>query len=93
MLSTNPDITTLANSMGLNQVFVILNYCGNPNVCTKALVEDNISHAAMLKTVLEAHRTLMQLNENNQNMFEPLVKQLQKEQANIHSNDEQSQKV
>lgn len=81
MLSTNPDITTLANSMGLGQVFVILNYCGNSQVCTKALVEENISHGDMLKTVLDAHRTLMQLNENNQNMFEPLVKQLQKEQA------------
>ena len=34
----------------------------------------------MLNTVLEAHKTLMRLNENNQNMFEPLVKQLQKEQ-------------
>ncbi len=30
MLSTNSDITTLANSMGLGQVFVILNYCGDP---------------------------------------------------------------
>ncbi len=80
MLSTNADMTTLANSMGLNQVFVILNYCGDANVCTKALVEENITHAAMLKTVLEAHRTLMQLNEANKNMFEPLVKQLQKEQ-------------
>lgn len=81
MLSTNPDITTLANSMGLNQVFVILNYCGTSDVCTKALVDENVTHSTMLKTVLEAHRTLMQLNESNQNMFEPLVKQLQKEQA------------
>ena len=81
ILSTNADITTLANSMGLNQVFVILNYCGSSDVCTKALVEENVTHSTMLKTVLDAHRTLMQLNENNQNMFEPLVKQLQKEQS------------
>lgn len=81
MLSTNSDITTLANSMGLNQVFVILNYCGQSDICTKALVDDNITHSAMLRTVLDAHRNLMQLNESNQNMFEPLVKQLQKEQA------------
>lgn len=87
MLSTNADITTLANSMGLNQVFVILNYCGESNVCTQALVEENTTHAAMLKTVLEAHRTLMQLNEANKNMFEPLVKQLQKEQTCIHTQE------
>jgi len=80
MLSTNPDITTLANSMGLGQVFVILNYCKEPLVCTRELCEEEITHNTMLKTVLDAHKTLMQLNENNQNMFEPLVKQLQKEQ-------------
>ena len=37
----------------------------------------------MLSTVLDAHRTLMKLNENNQNMFEPLVKQLEKQQDPI----------
>lgn len=83
MLSTNPDITTLANSMGLGQVFVILNYCGDPNVCTRALLDEHISHNTMLSTVLDAHRTLMQLNANNQNMFEPLVKQLEQQQDKI----------
>ncbi|WP_407410974.1 anti-anti-sigma factor GigB [Acinetobacter sp.] len=88
MLSTNPDITTLANSMGLGQVFVILNYCGESDVCTQALVDDHINHASMLRTVLEAHKTLMQLNENNQNMFEPLVKQLEKEQQNLEQSNQ-----
>ena len=88
MLSTNPDITTLANSMGLGQVFVILNYCGESDVCTQALVDDHINHANMLSTVLEAHNTLMQLNENNQNMFEPLVKQLEKEQQNLEQSNQ-----
>ncbi|MGC9659313.1 anti-anti-sigma factor [Acinetobacter pittii] len=83
MLSTNPDITTLANSMGLGQVFVILNYCGDPNVCTLTLTDEQITHNAMLGTVLDAHKTLMKLNANNQNMFEPLVKQLQKEQDTL----------
>lgn len=83
MLSTNSDITTLANSMGLGQVFVILNYCGDPKVCTRELMEEHITHNTMLTTVLDAHKTLMKLNESNQNMFEPLVKQLQKEQDNL----------
>ena len=85
MLSTNPDISTLANSMGLGQVFVILNYCGDPKICTKALIDDNVNHSTMLCTVLDAHKTLMKLNENNQNMFEPLVKQLEKQQDTIDS--------
>ena len=83
MLSTNPDITTLANSMGLGQVFVILNYCGDPNVCTLALLDEHITHNVMLSTVLDAHRTLMKLNENNKNMFKTLVKQLEKQQDPI----------
>lgn len=83
MLSTNSDITTLANSMGLGQVFVILNYCGDSHVCTRALMEEHVTHRNMLTTVLDAHKTLMKLNESNKNMFEPLVKQLQKEQDNL----------
>ncbi len=90
MLSTNPDITTLANSMGLGQVFVILNYCGDPKVCTRELMEEYISHNTMLTTVLDAHKTLMKLNENNLNMFEPLVKQLQKEQDSIEHVSQQN---
>ncbi|ENV35411.1 hypothetical protein F960_00357 [Acinetobacter gerneri DSM 14967 = CIP 107464 = MTCC 9824] len=83
MLSTNQDITTLANSMGLGQVFVILNYCGDPSVCTRALIDEHITQNAMLDTVLDAHKTLMKLNASNQNMFEPLVKQLEKEQDTL----------
>jgi hypothetical protein len=49
-------------------------------VCTNALIDDNVNHSTMLCTVLDAHKTLMKLNENNQNMFEPLVKQLEKQQ-------------
>ncbi len=90
MLSTNPDITTLANSMGLGQVFVILNYCGDPSVCTLALMEEHITHSAMLTTVLDAHKTLMELNKSNENMFEPLVKQLQKEQDNLEQASNQN---
>ncbi len=90
MLSTNSDITTLANSMGLGQVFVILDYCGDPNVCTRALVDEHITHRNMLHTVLDAHKTLMKLNQSNQNMFEPLVKQLQKEKENLDSLSQQN---
>ena len=84
MLSTNADITTLANSMGLGQVFVILNYSGDQDVCTKTLADENINHCTMLTTVLDAHKTLMKLNASNQNMFEPLVKQLQQEQDSLN---------
>lgn len=79
MLTTNPDITTLANSMGLSQVFVMLN-CLAEACCTQVLPEEHANHADMLHTVLEAHRTLMCLNKTNHNMFQPLVKQLEQEE-------------
>ncbi|WP_269915383.1 anti-anti-sigma factor GigB [Acinetobacter sp. HY1485] len=79
MLSTNPDITTLANSMGLGQVFVILTCNEETAVCTKTLPDGQVTQANMLSTVLDAHKTLCQLSESNQNIFEPLVKQLEKE--------------
>ena len=90
MLSSNPDITTLANSMGLAQVFVILDDCRESDVNTCTLRDEHITHRAMLGTVLEAHQTLMQLNESNQHMFEPLVKQLQKEQENLAQSSQQN---
>lgn len=87
MLSTNPDITTLANSMGLGQVFIILN-CGDSVVCTHTMSSDeNGSQQKMLKTVLDAHKTLMKLNESNQNVFEPLVKQLEKQQEYLEEQE------
>lgn len=79
MLSTNPDITTLANSMGLAQVFVMIN-CPAETCCTEVLPEEQADQQEMLHTVLEAHRTLMCLNKNNHNMFQPLVQQLEKEE-------------
>jgi len=78
MLSTNPDITTLTNSMGLGQVFVMLN-CKTASACTLTLPEEQPEAHAMLETVLEAHQTLMNLNENNKAMFQPLVRQLEQE--------------
>ena len=80
MLSTNPDITTLANSMGLNQIFVMVNCKGSDQCFTETLPEECPDHLAMLHTVLEAHRTLMNLNASNRAMFEPLVTQLEKEE-------------
>jgi anti-anti-sigma factor len=79
MLTTNPDITTLANSMGLGQVFVMIN-CSTDTCCTQVLPDEHADHAEMLHTVLEAHRNLMCLNKSNHNMFQPLVKQLEQEE-------------
>jgi anti-anti-sigma regulatory factor len=80
LLSTNEDITTLANSMGLGQIFVLLNCPNQEQCCTQSLPEETPDQLDMLHTVLEAHRALMKLNANNRAMFEPLVQQLEREE-------------
>lgn len=90
MLSTNPDITTLTNSMGLGQVFVMMN-CKTASSCTLVLPEETPEDHAMLETVLEAHQALMNLNDNNKAMFQPLVQQLENEHRQ-HQQQQQARK-
>lgn len=80
LLSTNNDITTLANSMGLGQIFVLLNCPNSEQCCTQSLPEETPDQLDMLHTVLEAHRALIKLNASNRAMFEPLVQQLEREE-------------
>jgi len=80
LLSTNTDLTTLANSMGLGQVFTLLNCRNTTACCLESLPETATTQDEMLHTVLDAHRTLISLNDSNRAMFEPLVKQLEREE-------------
>ncbi|MEC7120600.1 MAG: STAS domain-containing protein [Pseudomonadota bacterium] len=80
LLSTNDDLTTLANSMGLGQVFTLLNCRNTEACCLQSLPEEQTTQDEMLHTVLDAHRALMTLNANNRAMFEPLVRQLEREE-------------
>ncbi len=80
LLSTNIDLTTLANSMGLGQVFTLLNCRNTETRCLQSLPDRDVSQDDMLHTVLDAHRTLIGLNDSNRAMFEPLVKQLEHEE-------------
>jgi anti-anti-sigma factor len=80
LLSTNNDLTTLANSMGLGQVFTLLNCRNTEMCCLESLPDAPPEPDEMLHTVLEAHRTLMSLNASNRIMFEPLVRQLEREE-------------
>ena len=74
------DLTTLANSMGLGQVFTLLNCRNTTACCLQSLPDTQTTQNDMLNTVLDAHRTLISLNSNNRAMFEPLVKQLEREE-------------
>ncbi len=79
LLSTNADLTTLANSMGLGQIFNVVS-TGSDQYAMQTLPDQPSDNTELLHTVLEAHRTLMNLSASNHAMFEPLVKQLEREE-------------
>ncbi len=80
LLSTHDDITTLAHSMGLGQIFVLLEHQNREASTLCTLPDQPQDQMDMLHTVLEAHRTLMHLSDSNRAMFEPLVSQLEREE-------------
>ncbi|HMU86302.1 MAG TPA: STAS domain-containing protein [Agitococcus sp.] len=85
ILSTNPDITRLLESMGFDQVFIIL-ACECHEECLNELPESEPSEHEMMEKVISAHRVLMGLSEQNQATFKNLVEALELEQQS-HGED------
>lgn len=79
ILSTNQDITRLLESMGFDQVFIIL-ACECQENCLDELPEVEPSEQEMMEKVISAHRVLMGLSEKNQATFQSLVEALELEQ-------------
>lgn len=79
ILSTNPDISRVLESMGFDQVFIIL-ACQNEEQCVNELPEVEPSEHEMMEKVIAAHRVLMGLSEQNQATFKNLVDALEMEQ-------------
>lgn len=85
ILSTNPDITRVLESMGFDQVFIIL-ACECQEQCLNELPEVEPSEHEMMEKVISAHRVLMGLSEQNQATFKSLVEALELEQQ-AHGED------
>ena len=79
ILSTNQDITRILESMGFDQVFIIL-ACECQEKCLDELPEVEPSEQEMMEKVISAHRVLMGLSEQNQETFKSLVEALEQEQ-------------
>lgn len=73
ILSTNPDITRVLESMGFDKVFQIRQ---QPLTCDADLAELPVvdsDERSCQQTVLEAHRVLMGLSDSNKAKFKELV--------------------
>ena len=85
-LSTNPDIDRILECMGLPQVLNIVKSCDFENSeLANARIENmpmgDHTQAQMCEKVLEAHKALMALNENNKAVFHDLVSGLEEERT------------
>lgn len=73
IVSTNPDITRILESMGFDKAFVILNNPLSTPINLSELPVIESSEDVVHQKVLEAHKILMAMNESNKETFKDLV--------------------
>ena len=83
ILSPNPNITRLLDSMGFGKVFdicasLVMDESGTPQSFGE-LPEGGTNEDYVRNKIIEAHKTLMALNEENRTMFSSLVSTLESE--------------
>lgn len=81
VVSTNPSINRILDSMGFNDIFEILHsFDGtevNVGVDARPLQQGALDEGEVKEKVLEAHRVLMNLNDANKETFQDLIKSLE----------------
>lgn len=83
IVSSNDNITRILMSMGFDNVFVIVSGANNEIGPMGELPTQPQSEEVMRDQVLEAHRVLMSLNQNNQDTFCDLVEALENEKRGL----------
>ncbi len=81
LVTTNPDVTRVIDSMGFEQLFCLVredaHTCDEAHeLPTRVMNEDQLT-----EQVVEAHKTLMSLSKHNEDCFRDLVLALEAEQA------------
>ena len=77
LVSTNNNITRILLSMGFDKVFTLVSKLDEELPPCDQLENANCSEREMQDKVLEAHKTLMGLNDKNQQEFKSLVNALE----------------
>ncbi len=81
VVSTNPSINRILESMGFNDIFQILHsFDGtdvDASVDAQPLQQESLNENDVKEKVLEAHRVLMGLNDANKETFRDLIKSLE----------------
>ncbi len=77
IVSTNPDITRMIATMGFEDLFVIVTKHALQVGDLKEVTLCSASEAEVRRKVIDAHKVLMDLNENNREAFKDLVEVLE----------------
>ncbi|HCH31681.1 MAG TPA: anti-anti-sigma factor [Oceanospirillaceae bacterium] len=73
LVSVNDNITRVLLSMGFDKVFVLVKQLDDDPEPMQELAEGDFSDLSVQEKVLEAHRTLMGMNQKNHQEFKNLV--------------------
>lgn len=92
IISTNPDIDCILDSMGFDAVFNIIHEAPVVDPDLSDMPEKGCTEACATQKVLEAHKVLMSMNEKNAETFKEVVATLE-EQKVSSANSADSQEV
>ena len=82
LVSTNEDINTLLFSIGFDEVFDIVDETGHVMTDSQELGLQEDTGPEMAQTVLNAHRTLMSINEDNKARFQDVIELFEQQLEN-----------
>jgi len=79
VLSVNKDINYLLDSIGLNDVLIVIESCDCTPEMLQKIPDIKSSERENAMTILDAHRQLVNLNEKNKSVFKDVIELLEKE--------------
>jgi len=83
IVSVREDINEVLDSLGFDEVFDIVESSKIGTNGSEELAPAAAGTAAMARTLLDAHRTLLNLNESNQALFQEVVSTLERNSAGV----------
>ena len=81
IVSNRADINSVLTSMALDEVFDIVKDAGLETDAVQEIPQKNTDRETLARTLIDAHRALMDLNEHNREMFQDVVAALEKNGA------------
>jgi anti-anti-sigma factor len=78
IVSNRPDINSVLTSMALDEVFDIVENTDLDTGASQEVPQEDTGKETLARTLIDAHRALMDLSEHNREMFRDVVASLEK---------------